>query len=274
MIVPMALPTFLERGFLQIADRVMAYWPRTRPTSERLRGCKLISHRGEHDNKRVLENSYAAFDRAAAAGVWGIECDLRWTKDLVPVIAHDADLVRFYQDRRCIDQLTHAELKRHFPTIADLAGVVERYGRRLHLMIELKPAAWLDPIGQNRTLAEILSHLQPIDDYHFMTLTPKIPPPIRFVSQRAVLPIAANWADTLCKMALGTDWDGVCGHYSMLRTSLVHRLKQQGKSVGTGYADSVNCLYRELNRGIDWIFSNRAAAMQAQIDKALQHPID
>jgi hypothetical protein len=38
--------------------------------------------------------------------------------------------------------------------------------------------------------------------------------------------------------------------------------------VGTGFADSRRCLYREVNRGVDWIFSNRAADMQAVCRKA------
>jgi glycerophosphoryl diester phosphodiesterase len=33
--------------------------------------------------------------------------------------------------------------------------------------------------------------------------------------------------------------------------------------VGTGYVRTPNCLFRELNRGVDWIFSNHAAEVQA-----------
>jgi glycerophosphoryl diester phosphodiesterase len=39
------------------------------------------------------------------------------------------------------------------------------------------------------------------------------------------------------------------------------------QKMGTGYIGSKNCLFRELNRGIEWIFSNNAADLQ----KIVQH---
>ena len=53
-------------------DHLYARWPQTMPTAERLRQCKIIAHRGDYDNQDVFENTVAAFDRAAAAGVWGL----------------------------------------------------------------------------------------------------------------------------------------------------------------------------------------------------------
>ncbi|MDP4978758.1 MAG: hypothetical protein NWQ21_04810, partial [Desulfobacterales bacterium] len=51
--------------------------------------------------------------------------------------------------------------------------------------------------------------------------------------------------------------------------ALVGKHTALGQNVGTGFIDSVNCLFREVNRHITWIFSNRAATLQAAVDAAL-----
>ena len=86
----------LESGLLRLIDGFYSIRPQPSPGREVLSNCKIISHRGEHDGNAVFENTLAAFDRAKEKDVWGIECDLRWTKDLQPVIIHDPDLVRVF----------------------------------------------------------------------------------------------------------------------------------------------------------------------------------
>jgi len=80
---------FLQHMAMKAVDRVMAGIPQPVPNQIALRNCKIISHRGEHDNISAIENTLPAFDNARANGVWGIEFDIRWTADLVPVIIHD-----------------------------------------------------------------------------------------------------------------------------------------------------------------------------------------
>ena len=41
---------------------------------------------------------------------------------------------------------------------------------------------------------------------------------------------------------------------------------KQEEAVATGFVKSRNCLYREMNRGMAWIFSNDAVAMQRLLD--------
>ena len=105
----------LEIQFLQILDRFYARWPQAVPDKDRLQHCKIISHRGDYDNRNVFENTMNAFDRALDQGVWGIEFDLRWTKDLNPVAIHDADLRRVFGLDFSMRQVTLAELKSPLP---------------------------------------------------------------------------------------------------------------------------------------------------------------
>jgi glycerophosphoryl diester phosphodiesterase len=43
--------------------------------------------------------------------------------------------------------------------------------------------------------------------------------------------------------------------------------RKNGQPVGTGYPASKNCLYREINRGVEWIFSNNAGELQGIANK-------
>ena len=97
------------------AQRLADFWlmlvPRARPSRQALIDCMIISHRGEHDNRKVRENTLAAFDRAALAGVAGLEFDVRWTRDLQPVVIHDADARRVFGRDLVVAEVSLAELR-------------------------------------------------------------------------------------------------------------------------------------------------------------------
>ena len=54
----------------------------------------LVAHRG--DQEGAGENTLAAFDAAVRAGARYIECDVQFTRDLVPLVMHDNDLGRLF----------------------------------------------------------------------------------------------------------------------------------------------------------------------------------
>jgi glycerophosphoryl diester phosphodiesterase len=269
----MTVPSIIQHVFLRLADAVFDRRPCLVPDSERLQACRIISHRGSYDNQHILENTLAAFDRAAGAGVWGIEMDIRWTRDLVPVIYHDEDLDRLHGCRQSIASLTHAELKKSCPAIPTLTEVVARYGKNFHLMIEVKQQLWPAPSLQEQTLMEILKPLEPIRDYHLLTLHPallqnfyRFPPRVRVV-------VADGWPAVSSRWVRRHHWGGFCGHYLLVGKAMVRRHHRQQQQVGTGFIGSRSCLCRELNRGIDWIFSNHAVALQGLLDSMIENSL-
>ena len=255
---------------MALMDGFFARWPQPVPSAAALRGARIISHRGECDNGCVLENTLEAFDRAAAAGVWGIELDVRWTADRVPIVAHDPDLMRVHRVPGEVAALAWAQLHRIAPAVPSLAEVVARYGRRLHLMIEIKASAWPDAGQQSRSLQTTLSGLRPCEDFHFMALHPETLLPIEGFPDRCRLAIAFHWPDALSHWVRRQGWGGLCTHYALLRASQVRAHHACGQKVGTAYPQSANCLFRELNRKVDFIFSNHAARLQAIIRRALR----
>ncbi len=263
----------LRLGFENFAQRAVDYWfmamPRHSPSIAALENCKLVSHRGEHDNLRVLENTIAAFEPIARAGVWGIELDLRWTRDLQPVVIHDANTRRVFGVDLEVAYTGLDELRRLVPRVPTLAQVVETFGSNTHLMVELKA----DELGCNDSkaerLAEIFSTLQAVRDFHFLALSDDLLEQVEFAGPEASLLVAeyqlAGFSDKVLRAGLG----GLCGHYLLLNQQLLRRHHARGQKLGTGFAASRFAFYRELNRGVDWIFTNRALELGAIRERLL-----
>lgn len=260
----------LQNLLMGATDTLFSAIPRKRPPRELLQRCKLISHRGEHDNRLVFENTLQAFETAREAGVWGIECDLRWTADLTPVVVHDPDGGRVFGDRRPIRELTFAQLRRKLPLIPSLAEVVAAYGGNTHLMIEIKTEPLIQLQRQKLIIEELLRDLDPVRDYHFLALDPGLFQLVDFAPPAACLPVAEFNVAALSQLSLAAGYSGLAGHYLLLTSALKSRHEAAGQRIGVGHIGSRNALFRELNRGVEWIFSNDAVAMQQLLDELLQ----
>lgn len=253
----------VEAVFHRLVGRACRRWPRPAPPRHLLRSCRMVSHRGEHDNRRRFENTLAAFDAAADAGVWGIELDVRWTRDLVPVVFHDPDTRRLFNTATVIGQTLLDHLRKNFPLIPTLAEVVDRYGGRRHLMMELKAEPYPALSIQVRRMKQLLQHLDPGTDFHLMGLHPDMFGYFTFLPATTFLPIARIRIDSISRMAAANGWSGIAGHYLPMTNGWLTRHHGMAQGVGTGFVDSRRCLFREVGRGVDWIFSNRAGEMQA-----------
>ncbi len=106
-----------------------------------------IAHRGASRDRP--ENTLAAFDEALAQGADGIELDVQLSRDGVPMVYHDRTLARAGGGRRRVSQLDAREIEAldagvgfdgHSPRqrIPALEQVLERYGRRTRLLVEIK----------------------------------------------------------------------------------------------------------------------------------------
>ncbi len=249
------------------ADIAMAMVPRKVPNAGAVRRCRIVAHRGAHDyNRSAKENTLEAFELARAAGVWGVETDIRWTADLTPVICHDPDTVRvFGKDVRLCDVGFEA-LRAAVPAVPSLAEVVAEFGGELHLMLELKAERFPDIERQKAILAEQLSGLAPGEDYHMMALDPDLFETFDIRPRQCCLPVSMMNMAAISRRTLNEPYGGITGHYLLLTGAIKSRHEAIGQKVGTGFVKSRNCLYREMNRGMEWIFSNDAVAMQRIVD--------
>ncbi len=259
----------MKSRLMRSSDLYQRLRPRFRPESEKLRQCRIISHRGEHDNVRVFENTLPAFEQAAAAGVWGLEFDVAWTRDLHPVVHHDPDLQRVFGSPGCLRRMDLPELKARCPLVPTLEEVVRAFGKRVHLMIEIKAAALIDPLRQNAILQSCLAGLQPQIDYHLLSLSPDLFEAMPWAASRTWIAVGELNLGKMSRFALERNLQGIAGHYALATRACLNRHHSRDQKVGTAYPGSKNCLFREINRGVDWIFSNRAVAMQSLIHRLL-----
>ncbi|MBW2564907.1 MAG: glycerophosphodiester phosphodiesterase [Deltaproteobacteria bacterium] len=266
----MSILQSLEKPILWTIDCLYKRIPQKHPDKKRLQDCKIISHRGEHDNINVLENTLAAFDLIKEKGIWGIELDIRWTKDLIPVVFHDKDLKRLFQSDIEISQITQDNLKKKFPAVPSLSEVIIRYGGKLHLMVEIKEEVYPDPAYQNSVLQDLFSSLEPEKDFHFISLCPDMFKLIGFVPSTTFLPIAQLNIRHLSQISIQENYGGLLGHYLLLTKPYLIKHKMQNQMVGTAYIKSRNSLFRELNRGVEWVFSNNAIEIQSIRDSCLE----
>lgn len=258
-----------QNALMAGADAAFALRPRNSPSPELLRRCRLISHRGEHNGRTIFENTVPAFEQAAAAGVWGIELDIRWTRDLHPVVVHDADLLRVFDLNLRVADVTLDQLQQQCPLVPTLKQVIARFGQRLHMMVEVKSELYPQPDRQNELLADLFRPLNAREDYHLLSLDPQMFDLVTFVPRSACFPVAQTQVTAFSRLASSEDFGGLLGHYLLLNDTLVKRHHHNSQEIGTGYIGSRNCLFRELQRGVDYIFSNCAARMQKMVDRRL-----
>jgi len=258
----MTIVPFVEKSFQIVTDLIFSIWPQPVPDKKRLMNCKIISHRGEYDNISIFENTISAFDNSFKNGIWGIELDLRWTKDLHPVIFHDPNLERLFHSDIGISQLSLSDLQKQYPLIPTLGEVVEKFGKKIHLMLEIKKEFYPNPEYQNQVLQKIFAPLRPFKDFHILSLSPEMFPIITFIDKSNFLPIAELNFTALSNMALKNNYCGITGHYLFLSNPILQKHRSAGQKIGTGFISSQNALFREMNRGIDWIFSNHAKKLQ------------
>lgn len=120
----------------------------------------VIGHRGDCWN--YPENTRAAFRAALAAGVDGIELDVRLSRDGVPLICHDATLARFGGSTRSLRQRLACDLAicdvgrwkdvsfagETVPTLAEVLTLC----RDVTLFIELKAVGGIGASAYHRRL--------------------------------------------------------------------------------------------------------------------------
>ena len=255
---------------VKIVDWVMAVIPRKTPSLAALQKCKIISHRGEHDNVDVKENTLYAYDIARSKGVWGIECDIRWTADLVPVICHDPDCRRVFGKDLQIHSQSFSELRSLIPQIPSLAELIFEFGGNTHLMLELKAEQSAQVEQQKQILKQQLSALTPATDYHILALDTHLFDMVDFLPSRCCISVAEENMPAISQATLEGGFGGLTGHFVLLNERIKARHERVGQQVGTGFVRSRNCLFRELNRGVEWIFSNDAVKLQNILNSLLE----
>lgn len=239
-------------------DTCVACLPRSRPDATNIKNARLIAHRGAHDKTlHIQENTYEAFERALTLGCYGIEFDVHASADGVVVVNHDPTLKRLWGHDVAINTLSFKELRAIVPSLPSLAEVAEKYGKRMHLFIELKA-----PFIASKELAGTLQELTPCVDYHLLSLREEVFHNLpQFPNASMLLVPVHNNVKEFCTLSLQQPYGGILGHYLLFFDRYIKQLLIANQIAGVGFVDSKFSLYRELNRGLRFLFTNNAASV-------------
>lgn len=95
---------------------------------------KYIAHRGLHGGS-IKENTLEAFENAVKNG-FGVELDIRLSKDGVPVVNHDATLKRVFGIDKNVSDMTEYEL--NSVGVPSFKAVLEILDSKVPLVAEIK----------------------------------------------------------------------------------------------------------------------------------------
>lgn len=261
----------------ELADPATSSWPGAAPRPGGAARPLVVAHRGN----RVLrpENTLAAFQLALEQGAQVLETDLRFSRDNVIVLHHDATLERMTDGSGPVRGHTLAalqELRTRSPKggpagvlvderIPTLLGLIEMTGGRAPLLLELKDPLFLNP-GHARILADLLAATNMLDkvavaSFHFdhvlavRAAAPSIP--IGFITMHRPVPLP------------GADLQGPFWPLLLANPGFVRAGHKLGAVVAPLDPTPQPRVARYLRLGVDALLADDPASVHAALDAAL-----
>jgi glycerophosphoryl diester phosphodiesterase len=236
----------------------------------------VAAHRGA--SGQAPENTMVAFRAAVDVDADLIELDIRFTRDMVPVVIHDRTLARTAGGRGLVKDHTLAELLnfdagRWFhprfagEQIPPLSTVLRELPVSMGINIEVKPDGDRRPLSvlADRLRDELHAHrgrrevLVSSFDHRFLRAfhrsAPSVPigvlvHPVRDLMRRPV------------SIARRLDAAYIFCSRSRLRRSMVDAAHAEGMSVGVYTVNNAHALPRLIRYGVDLVFTNHPAAIR------------
>jgi glycerophosphoryl diester phosphodiesterase len=255
----------------------------------------IVAHRGA--SAAAPENTLSSFRRAVEIGADGVEFDVRLAKDGVPVVIHDANLMRTGRRDEKVADLTSAELagvdvgswfndaykKRassdfSADTVPTLEAVLEELrGFRGLIFIELKcrdaevealcravcsvitPSPLLPQMIVKSFKLSVIPHMR-FRCPGVKTAALFAPKVMRFLRKEKHLVRIAN--------ELGADHISV--HYSLVTRKFMKKVARTGMSVAVWTADNPRWVKKAMQLGVTSIITNNPARLLAKRKEILK----
>ena len=140
---------------------------------------KIIAHRGMFDNKKVVENTIEAFEKAIDKEI-PFELDVQLTRDDKIVVFHDEDLKRLANNKMIIQNSNYEDLKKiklldidaHIPLLRE---VLKKNKDKVLIDIEIK-----DSKRWKTLVNKLMIELKPYVNYVVKSFNPKI---VRYIKK-------------------------------------------------------------------------------------------
>jgi glycerophosphoryl diester phosphodiesterase len=232
----------------------------------------FIAHRGA--SAEAPENTLAAFQRALAAGVDGVELDVQVTQDGVPVVCHDATLGRLTGRRGCIARLTRDKLRavrvrgEPLPTLAEVLALTA--GQAV-VQIEIKHGVPVAPVvravQRARAAGEVVfaSFDAAIVD-EVRRLAPGIPRMLITGNRRLGRAAPGARVEALVPILAALGAAGVSVDWRALRSpAFIPAMKSRGQCVWCWTVNDPRVMLRLAAWGVDAILSDHPALLRSTL---------
>jgi len=224
---------------------------------------KFYAHRGASAD--FPEHTMAAYRGAIEQGALGFECDIRITKDEVPVLWHDANMKKEANNSAIIANSTYAQVKSIYPALMTLNELLD-------LAIENKKSLALEtkhpvPTG-NRVEELVIAELQRRKDaikksginiaimsfsWFAVEKIKKMDPTIKTVM------LLGDIANKITRRFTSAQVIGPSVEMIKKSPELVREIKSSGKELYVWTVDSTEDLQYCASVGVDIVMTNRPA---------------
>lgn len=213
----------------------------------------IIGHRGSYPENRI-----AGFKNSIKHGCRMIECDVRLTKDIVPVLLHDKSINRVCPGHYgYIHDISSNELEKYkIPTFDCFAQwTIEN---DINIAIELKD------LGNNKTnnilsdkVVEIISKYDIIDRSYIISFNKDIIKYTKesypFITTSIIFPYSFRKCFQLCDIYKS---DHLWMHHERINKYLVEKAKQYNKKIYAWTVNDIYCMEKLCKLGVDGIVTD------------------
>jgi glycerophosphoryl diester phosphodiesterase len=200
----------------------------------------LLGHRGARASTGILENTFASFDLALKHGCDGFEFDVRLMACGSAVVCHDPKVGKLTIARARAGQL---------PQLPRLNEVMQRYGERAFLNIELKVKDL-----ESKVLAA-LGEFPPRQGYVVSSFIPEVVMELEARSSSVSIGIICETAGQLARWR-DLPVDCVIPHQALVNHLLVQEIQHAGLRIFVWTVNDNEAMLRLADLGVDGIISD------------------
>ena len=209
----------------------------------------LLGHRGARASAGIPENTFASFDLALEHGCDGFEFDVRLAACGTAVVCHDPKAGKLAIAQTRAQQL---------PRLPRLTDVIQRYGERAFLNIELKVR------DLESKVLSALGEFPPRNGYVVSSFIPDVVMDLEARSSSASIGIICETpAQLACWRQLPVDY--VIPHQSLVDEVLVQDVQHAGLRIFVWTVNEPEGMRRLAAWGVDGIISDETKLLVATL---------
>ena len=200
----------------------------------------LLGHRGARASTGIPENTFASFDLALQHGCGGFEFDVRLAACGTALVCHNPKVGKITVSGAQANQL---------PQLPRLSQVLQRYGQRAFLDIELK----VEDL-ESRVL-EALHEYPPQQGYVVSSFLPEVVTEMEARSASVSIGIICENPSQLARWPeLPADY--VIAHHSLVDERLVQKVQRAGLKILVWTVNDEEAMRRFARWGVDGLISD------------------